>query len=132
MVTILTFDSLPHISIGWEYVRNLWILLPVIPLVGVVLCLFAQYFLPRNIDKFIFYTAIAVHIIAGITVLLSGTAYAMESREIPVSVWDFPIVFRIDEVKLHYLAVLLVPLIIALPKYEHLNVPYLRVVFLFY
>lgn len=130
--TFMIFDALPRITISWESFRNLWMLLPVLPLAGVVLSLAAQYFLPKNADTIVFYSTVLLQIALGVVILVSGGQFAMDTREIPVSVWDYPIVFRIDTVKLSYLAVLMVPLIAALPKYGHLRNPFLRVVFLFY
>lgn len=128
----MIFEFLPNLPLSWETFRNLWIMLPIMPLAGVLILLIAQYSLPKDYSSIVFQLVIAALIVLGTTILLSAGAHGFTAREIDVSLWDYAIVFRVEPIKLLHLAILLVPLTLALPRYPLIDNPYLRVVFLFF
>lgn len=128
----MIFNPLPALSLSWDVFRNLWILLPLLPVAGILLILIAQYSLPRDASAIIFHVAICGQLLLAALLLTSASALGPEAREIPVSLWDYSIVFRVEPVKILHLAILIVPLALALPRYARLDNPYLRVVFLFF
>ncbi len=128
----MIFEMLPTLPLPWEVFRNLWILLPLVPLAGVLLMLICQFFLPGEQSSSVLHVTICAQLLLGVLLLAAARTLGPEAREIPLSVWDYPIILRVDRVKLIYLGILLVPLFLALPKYAHLNNPYLRAIFLFF
>lgn len=126
-------SELPYaLQLPWEVFRNLWILLPLVPLAGVLLMLVFQCFLPGDQSRIVLHVTICAQLLLGVVLLATAGTLGPEAREIPLSVWDYPIVLRVERVKLIYLGILLTPLFLALPKYARLDSPYLRAVFLFF
>lgn len=128
----MIFESLVQLALPWEAFRHLWILLPLMPLAGVLLLLIAQYSLPGTWHGIIFHLAIIAQVLLGVLILISARALGPDAREIAVSLWDYAIVFRVDPIKVIHLGILMIPLVLALPHYKRIDNPYLRVIFLFF
>ncbi len=128
----MTFDALPTLIYSWEIFRNLWMLLPLLPLAGILLILMTQYGFPRNVSSVMFHLVIGAQITLGLTLLAAAGTHGIEPREMAVSLWDYAIVFRVEPLKIILLAILMVPLVLALPKYQRIENPYLRIIFLFF
>lgn len=128
----MTFDVLPALPLPWDVLRTLWMLLPLLPLAGVLLLLIAQYSLPKDHGGVLFHLVIAAQLLLGTVILLGAGAQDPVAQEITVSLWDHAILFRMDPVKLLHLAILMTPLLLAWSRYSTIDTPYLRVVFLFF
>lgn len=128
----MTFDAIPNLAYSWNIFRNLWMLLPLLPLAGILLMLVAHYGLSRDRSNLLFHIVICAQILIGLTLLAGAGLHGAESREIAVSVWDYAIVFRVEPLKIIHLGILMIPLVLALPKYQQIASPYLRMIFLFF
>ncbi len=128
----MIFESLPSPALPWETFRNLWIVLPLLPLAGVLLTLVSLYCLPGDQSGILFHITICAQLLLGTILLASAGSLGPDVREIALSLWDYPIVFRVERVKVIHLGILMIPLVLALPAYARIVNPYLRVVFLFF
>jgi len=128
----MIFESLSSLSLPWTVYRNLWILLPLLPLGGALLMLAAGCCLPRDISGTILLLTVVAQLVLAAVLVATAGALGPDAREIALSLWDYPIVFRVEPVKLMHLGVLMTPLFLSLPKYHRIDSPYLRVIFLFY
>ncbi len=128
----MIFEVLPSLPLSWEIFSNLWMLLPLLPLAGVLLMLIAQHSLPRDISGILFHLIVCAQLVLGLLLLAAAGTHGAAPREMAVSLWDYAIVFRVEPIKIMHLSILMIPLLLALPKYANINNPYLRIIFLFF
>ena len=128
----MIYENLPAIALSWETFRTLWILLPLLPAAGIILMLIANYILPGDPTGTIFHGTLCAQILLGGLILSAAGTIGADPHEIAVSLWEYAIVFRVDRLKLIHLGILMVPLVLALPKYHSIDSPYLRIIFLFF
>jgi formate hydrogenlyase subunit 3/multisubunit Na+/H+ antiporter MnhD subunit len=128
----MIFEYLPSLPLSPAVFRNLWILLPLLPIAGILLILIAHYGLQRDRTAGIFLATIIGQLALGGTILRGAGALGPGPHDFAVSLWDHAIVFRAEPVKLLHLGILMVPLALAMPGYARIRTPYLRIIFLFF